>query len=47
MYNESVRSMSYPPDAHKKELKSAQSANADEEKSIDELIKEMEDDYDE
>jgi len=39
--------MSYPPDAYKKELKSAQKASPEEEKSIDELIKEMEDDFDE
>lgn len=47
VYNESVRSMSYPPDAYKKDLKNAQKASPEEEKSIDELIKEMEDDFDE
>lgn len=50
VYNEAVRSMRYPPDAYKKELArsglSKDKAN-DEEKSIEELIKEMEDDLDE
>ena len=51
VYNEAVRSMSYPPDAYKKTLKAAAdksgSGTGGEEKSIEELIKEMEDDLDE
>ena len=43
--------MSYPPDAYKKTLKAAAdkagSGPGGEEKSIEELIKEMEDDLDE
>ena len=40
--------MSYPPDAYKKTLKAAaDKSGSGEEKSIEELIKEMEDDLDE
>ena len=42
--------MSYPPDAYKKTLKAAvdkSGSGPGEEKSIEELIKEMEDDLDE
>ena len=40
--------MTYPPNAFKKEPKSGAGKKPDEEeKSIDELIKEMEDDFDE
>jgi 26S proteasome regulatory subunit N3 len=47
VYNESVKAMRYPPDAYKKELKQAINANAKEERSIEELIKDMEDEFDE
>jgi hypothetical protein len=42
--------MRYPPDAYKKELQrhtGNKSKSSDEEKSIEDLIKEMEDDLDE
>jgi 26S proteasome regulatory subunit N3 len=48
VHNEAVKSMRYPPDAYKKELAANKSGNDDdEEKTIEELIKEMHEDYDE
>ena len=47
VHNEAVKSMRYPPDAYKKDSKKAQGGGDkpdDEEKSIEELIKEMEED---
>lgn len=44
VHNEAVKSMRYPPDAYKKEL--AQAGKKADEKSIEDLIKEMEDDQD-
>jgi hypothetical protein len=48
VYNEAVKSMRYPPDAYRKEL-AAQSGTKDreDEKTIEELIKELEDDMEE
>lgn len=45
VHNEAVKSMRYPPDAYKKEL--AQAGKKVDEKTIEDLIKEMEDDIDE
>lgn len=52
VHNEAVKAMRYPPDAYKKQLASSkkgkgEDANKDDEKTIDELIKEMEEDEDE
>ena len=51
MHNEAVKSMRYPSEEdYKKELakkKGEEHKDNDTEKSIDELIKEMEDDFDE
>lgn len=51
VHNEAVKSMRYPSDEdYKKELskkKGDESKDKDTEKTIEELIKEMEDDYDE
>ena len=46
MHNEAIKSMRYPPDAYKKELKAnnALLKAVEEEKSIDELIRDMEND---
>lgn len=46
VHNEAVKSMRYPPDAYKKQLasKTKDSEEKDDEKTIDELIKEMEED---
>ncbi len=46
VHNEAVKSMRYPSDAYK-EVMNKDNKNKSEEKTIDELIKEMEDDYDE
>lgn len=43
VHNEAVKSMRYPPDAYKKDSSSKDKVK-EEEKTIDELIKEMEDD---
>ena len=43
VHNDAVKSMRYPPDAYKREL-SAGDKTKQEEKTIEELIKEMEDD---
>lgn len=43
VHNEAVKSMRYPPDVYRKEKKTA-AAPADEEKTIEEIIKEMEED---
>jgi 26S proteasome regulatory subunit N3 len=45
VHNEAVKGMRYPPDAYKKEI--AGKGKEDDEKTIEELIKEMEDDMDE
>ena len=42
VHNEAVKSMRYPPDAYKK-VSSNKDKTREEEKSIDELIKEIED----
>jgi 26S proteasome regulatory subunit N3 len=42
VHNEAVKGMRYPPDAYKKEI--AGKGKEDDEKTIEELIKEMEDD---
>ena len=47
VHNEAVKSMRYPPDAYKKEIASKGKAKGEDEKTIEELIKEMEDDMDE
>jgi 26S proteasome regulatory subunit N3 len=50
VHNEAVKSMRYPPDAYKKELASSKKDgkdDKDDEKTIDELIKEMEEEDDE
>ena len=47
VHNEAVKSMRYPPDAYKKEVANAGKEPGDDEKTIDELIQEMEDDMDE
>ena len=39
VHNEAIKSMRYPPDAYKKELKA--SVNREDEKSIEELIRDM------
>jgi len=44
VHNEAVKSMRYPPDAYKKEVASAGKEPGDDEKTIDELIKELEED---
>ena len=46
VHNEAIKSMRYPPDAYKKELKAnnALLKAVEEEKSIDELIRDMEND---
>jgi 26S proteasome regulatory subunit N3 len=46
VHNEAVKSMRYPPDAYKKELALGDKDRNDE-KSIEELIKELEDEYEE
>jgi 26S proteasome regulatory subunit N3 len=47
VHNEAVKSMRYPPDdTYKKEAKEGEKVE-DEEKTIEELIKELEDDFDE
>jgi len=46
VHNEAVKSMRYPPDAYKKELAQAGKGKT-EDKTVDELIKEMEEDMDE
>jgi 26S proteasome regulatory subunit N3 len=43
VHNEAVKSMRYPPDAYKKDSKSSDKPEPDE-KTIDELIKEIEED---
>ena len=43
VHNEAVKSMRYPPDAYKKEIKN-KGQDIEDEKTIEELIKEMEDD---
>ena len=45
VHNEAIKSMRYPPDAYKKELKA--SVNREDEKSIEELIRDMGHDEDE
>eukprot|EP01041_Mallomonas_annulata_P011566 gene11566-24186_t len=45
VHNEAVKSMRYPPDAYKKELAMANNPKA-EEKTVEELVKELEDDMD-
>jgi 26S proteasome regulatory subunit N3 len=45
VHNEAVKSMRYPPDAYKKEL--SKNTASDEEKTIEQIIKEMEDEMDE
>jgi 26S proteasome regulatory subunit N3 len=47
VYNESVKAMRYPPDAYKKELKQGNKSSTKDERSIEELLKDMEDDFDE
>ena len=48
VHNDAVKSMRYPPDAYKRELgASDQSKPKADEKSIEELIKEMEDEMEE
>mmetsp|Transcript_5920 Transcript_5920/g.8975 ORF Transcript_5920/g.8975 Transcript_5920/m.8975 type:complete len:493 (+) Transcript_5920:33-1511(+) len=47
VHNEAVKSMRYPPDAYKKEIASKGKSKGEDEKTIEELIKEMEDDMDE
>ena len=48
VHNEAVKSMRYPPDdIYKKDQKKAGDKPEQEEKTIEELIKEMEDDFDE
>ena len=48
VYNDAVKSMRYPPDAYKKQLKQSKDKTAkQDEKSIEEIMKEMEDDFDE
>lgn len=42
VHNEAVKGMRYPPDAYKKEI--AGKSKEEDEKTIEELIKEMEDD---
>ena len=46
VHNEAVKSMRYPPDAYKKELALGDKDRKDE-KTIEELIKELEDEYEE
>ena len=46
VHNEAVKCMRYPPDAYKKELALGDKDRKDE-KSIEELIKELEDEYEE
>jgi 26S proteasome regulatory subunit N3 len=46
VHNEAVKNMRYPPDAYKKELAQAKGSK-DDEKTIEELIKQLEEDYDE
>ena len=41
-----MKSMRYPPDAYKKELNQEKKVTSDE-KTVEELVKEMEDDMDE
>jgi len=43
VHNEAVKSMRYPPDAYKKEIKN-KGQDAEDEKTIEELIKELEED---
>lgn len=48
VHNEAVKSMRYPPDAYKKELaQTGKGKTKTEDKTVDELIKEMEEDMDE
>ena len=50
VHNEAIKSMRYPPDAYKKEMgkgKDKDNKDKPDEKSIDELIKEMQDEMDE
>jgi 26S proteasome regulatory subunit N3 len=47
VHNEAIKSMRYPPDAYKKELKANSTKTTEDEKSIEELIKDMENDSDE
>jgi len=46
VHNEAVKSMRYPPDAYKKAIANTKNKDGDVEKSIEELIQEMEDDMD-
>lgn len=47
VYNESVKAMRYPPDAYKKELKQGKAAAKQDERSIEELLKDLDEDFDE
>jgi hypothetical protein len=47
VHNEAVKSMRYPPDQTYKKDFAAKKEDDFEEKTIEELIKELEDDYDE
>lgn len=46
VHNEAIKSMRYPPDAYKKELRLSAVKSSEDEKTIDELIRDMENDAD-